>query len=251
LPDRTDDARAGEESGYDALASRTDRDGWESPWGDNPLQAHYSWPATQSLLPDLDGERVLDAGCGVGDHVEWLLEQGASVVGVDASERAVETARERVGDAEDPAGAATFRHADLTDPLPFDDARFDVVLSHLVLDHLEDLAPAFAEFHRVSAAGGTLAFTVVHPVQYYLAYDAVDRYYDVTPVEVSWDPPVTSYHRPTADVVQPLVDAGFRIERFEEPEPPAEYVERAAEEWHVDERPQVLCVRARAAGERQ
>lgn len=226
--------------GYDALADRGDRDGWESPWGDNPLQEHYAWPATRELLPSLDGRRVLDAGCGVGDHVGWLLTAGASVVGIDASERAVEVARSRFGD------RATFRRADLTDSLPFDDDRFDGVLCHLVLDHVRNWQPALGAFHRTLASGGWLVFTVVHPVQYYLAYDAVERYYDRTPVSVDWEPPVTSYHRPLGEVVQAIVDAGFRVERFEEPEPPEPYVEHAAEAWNVTERPQVLCARARA-----
>jgi SAM-dependent methyltransferase len=42
--------------------------------------------------------------------------------------------------------------------LPFDDASFDLVLGHAVLHHLGDLDRAFAEFHRVLAPGGRIAF---------------------------------------------------------------------------------------------
>jgi len=216
------------------------RGGWASPWGDNPLQEHYSWPATRARLPDLEGRRVLDAGCGVGDHVPWLLDAGATVVGVDASAEPVDRARDRFGD------PATFQRADLGESLPFDDGAFDVVLSHLVLDHVADLGTAFGEFHRVLAPDGVLVFTVIHPMQYYLDYDAVERYYDETPVEVAWpDAPVTSYHRPVGDVVDDLLAAGFRLDALDEPEPPAEYLDHARERWNVDERPQILCVRAR------
>lgn len=231
-----DDARA---PGYDALADHEDREGWESPWGDNPLQEFYAWPATRSMLPDLDGTRVLDAGCGVGDHVEWLREQGASVVGVDASEQALQAAHERFGN------RASFAYADLTGPLAFDDGVFDTVLAHLVLDHVAELSPSFAEFVRVLAGSGHLVFTTVHPMQYYLAYAEVDSYYERQSVEVGWDAPVTSYHRPLGDILDALVGAGFRIEAVEEPRPQEAYVERAAAEWEVDERPQILCVRAR------
>lgn len=226
--------------GYDALAGRDDLEGWESPWGDNPLQRYYSWPATWRLLPDVDGKRVLDAGCGVGDHVEPLLNAGGDVVGIDASESALDVARERFGD------RTSFRRADLTDPLEFDDEAFDVVLSHLVLDHVEDWRPVFEEFARVLSPGGVLVFTTVHPMQYYLEYDEVENYYEVRPVTVTWDEPVTSYHRPMSRVLEPLAGARFRLERLAEPSPPDEYVRRAAERWDVTERPQLLCVRARA-----
>jgi ubiquinone/menaquinone biosynthesis C-methylase UbiE len=42
--------------------------------------------------------------------------------------------------------------------LPFEDESFDLVLGHAVLHHLPDLETAFAEFARVLAPGGTLAF---------------------------------------------------------------------------------------------
>jgi SAM-dependent methyltransferase len=40
--------------------------------------------------------RVLDAGCGSGEHVVYLAERGYPVVGVDASVAAIELAREKV-----------------------------------------------------------------------------------------------------------------------------------------------------------
>jgi len=42
--------------------------------------------------------------------------------------------------------------------LPFEDGSFDLVLGHAVLHHLPDLQRAFAEFHRVLAPGGRIAF---------------------------------------------------------------------------------------------
>lgn len=41
--------------------------------------AYYERPATLSLLPDVKGKRVLDAGCGSGLYSEWLLDHGAEV----------------------------------------------------------------------------------------------------------------------------------------------------------------------------
>lgn len=232
-------------AGYDELAEAyTDgadgdaTDDWATPWGDNPLQRHYSWPATRELLPAVDDRRVLDAGCGVGDHVGWLLDRGAAVVGIDASGAAVETARERFGE------RAAFHRAALGEPLPFDDGAFDVVLSHLVLDHVEALDAAFASLHRTLDDDGVLVFTVVHPMQLYLTFDAVERYYDQTAVELGWDAPVRTVHRPVAEILTTLAEAGFRLAQVVEPEPPASYLPLANDEWNVGKRPQLLCVRA-------
>jgi SAM-dependent methyltransferase len=46
---------------YERLASGYDREGETKP-----SNAYLERPATLSLLPDVDDERVLDAGCGAG-----------------------------------------------------------------------------------------------------------------------------------------------------------------------------------------
>jgi len=42
--------------------------------------------------------------------------------------------------------------------LPFPDESFDLVVGHAVLHHVPNLSQAFAEFHRVLAPGGRIAF---------------------------------------------------------------------------------------------
>ncbi|MCB0202381.1 MAG: methyltransferase domain-containing protein, partial [Anaerolineae bacterium] len=57
--------------------------------------AFYDRPAVISLLPDVAGLHVLDAGCGPGAYAEWLLDHGAQVVAVDANEKMLAHARAR------------------------------------------------------------------------------------------------------------------------------------------------------------
>src|SRR5207237_1277242 len=70
-------------------------------------------PATLSLLPDVRGMRVLDAGCGPGFYTEWLARHGADVVGIDGSAKMVALTRKRVGP------SAAVRQWNLLRPLDF------------------------------------------------------------------------------------------------------------------------------------
>jgi len=231
-------------AGYDALAAKDEgelgRD--ESPWGDSHFQQYYSWPATERALPELDGYRVLLAGCGRGDHVDGFRERGATVTGVDASETAVRRARERYG------GEATFYRADLTERLDFaDDDAFDLVVCHLVLSHVAEWRPVFAEFRRVLADGGALVVATIHP-RYVRSGADVERYYETGRVTNEWPGvEIPTYYRPMSEVVAPFVDAGFRLERFDEPEPREAYAERAPERYEsAAAEPELIVVRARA-----
>ncbi len=51
-----------------------------------------------SLLPDVQGLRVLDAGCGPGALTEIIVNLGASVMAINANAKMVAHARDRLGD---------------------------------------------------------------------------------------------------------------------------------------------------------
>ena len=73
------------------------------------------------LLDPQPGERFLDVGTGAGGLAARAAARGASVVGIDVAEEAVEQARTA-------APGAEFAVAD-AQALPFEDASFDVVAS--------------------------------------------------------------------------------------------------------------------------
>jgi SAM-dependent methyltransferase len=94
-----------------------------------PHNALYERPTTLSLLPPVEGRRVLDAGCGPGVYAHWLIDHGAQVVGFDVSPEMLRFARERVGD------KAQIMPGDLRHPLDLlEDSYFDIVISSLALD---------------------------------------------------------------------------------------------------------------------
>jgi SAM-dependent methyltransferase len=68
-----------------------------SMWPNNNLNRLYHDEQMRILrawLPDLCGKSVLDLGCGTGRLSRWLAEQGATVVGIDFSEKSVAIALE-------------------------------------------------------------------------------------------------------------------------------------------------------------
>ena len=69
---------------------------------DNEANANnlFEIPALFSMMPDLTGKRVLDLGCGFGEHCMRCIRQGAEkVVGIDISEKMLEVARKEHSDA--------------------------------------------------------------------------------------------------------------------------------------------------------
>lgn len=59
-------------------------------------QYHWrSWPAIFDVLPELNGQALLDLGCGVGDLAADLSARGASIVGVDVNEELIAYANSR------------------------------------------------------------------------------------------------------------------------------------------------------------
>jgi SAM-dependent methyltransferase len=225
---------------YDALA-----ESYGARIETKPHNAYYERPATLSLLPDVRGRRVLDAGCGPGVYAEHLLDRGAEVVAFDANERMVRLTRERLGD------RAQVFQADLEQPLDFlADAAFDLVLSPLVMDYVREWGAAFAEFHRVLKPGGHLVFSIEHPCAKFHAHRETSNYFEVERVELEWrgfgtPVRVPSYRRPVSGVIQPLLEAGFVLERILEPTPTEEFKQHLPEDYEeLSRSPGFMCVRA-------
>jgi SAM-dependent methyltransferase len=211
-----------------------------------PHNALYERPATLSLIPDVSDKRVLDAGCGPGIYAEILVDRGATVFGIDASPNMIELARKRVGD------RAEFRIADLREPFAFlESESFDVVISPLVIDYVEDWSSLFREYYRVLKPGGHLVFSVHHPFFEYIYYK-VENYFEKAVVSVRWkgfpgvEVDMRSYRRPLQDVINPLASAGFRLERILEPLPVPEFEQADPEHFEeLSKFPAFLCVSAR------
>lgn len=210
-----------------------------------PHNAYYERPATLSLLPEVRGLRVLDAGCGPGIYAAILAGLGANVIALDANPNMVALARTRLGD------QVPVFQASLEAPLTFlEDESFNIIVAPLVMDYIRDWRAPFGEFRRILMPNGLLVFSMEHPLIKYIDHQSECNYFQVERVTYTWrgfgDPvEVPSYRRSLADIFNPLIENGFTLDTVLEPLPTEEFKLHAPEDYaKLTREPGFLCVRA-------
>jgi len=109
---------------------------------------------------ELEGQRVLEAGCGAGRFTEVLLDAGAEVWAVDLSS-AVDALRQNLGE----RPRLVLLQADLL-ALPFESGGFDRVFCYGVLQHTPDPRRTFLALVEQLRPGGVLAADVYRKQPY-------------------------------------------------------------------------------------
>jgi SAM-dependent methyltransferase len=216
-----------------------------------PHNAYYERPATLSLLGDVGGKRVLDAGCGPGIYAEELVARGSEVVGFDASGRMVDLAQERL------QGKAEVSRANLEEPLAWlEDASFDLVVSALAMDYVEDWHGPLSEFYRVLRPAGKLVFSVEHPTFKFVeqVYEREGSYFETVLGGMEWRGFgervwMPSYRRPLGTMVDAILDSGFVLGGMLEPRPDDRFRIADPEEYQrLSRMPGFLCFVGRKLG---
>ena len=217
------------------------------------LDGAPEWPALRALLPDLRGLCVLDLGCGFGWFCRWARQQGAAhVLGIDVSERMLARAR-----ATTPDTAITYTRADM-EHLELSPESFDLVYSSLALHYIEHLNELMSEVYRSLVPGGSLVFSVEHPI-FTAPADPnwslnaagrktwpIDGYLDEGPRSTDWlAKGVIKQHRTLATYLNMLLRLGFAIAHVEEWGPTAEQIASRPNLADERQRPPFLLVAVR------
>jgi tellurite methyltransferase len=108
-----------------------------------------------NITPDL---RVLDAGCGYGRNLVYLLRQGTEIFALDADPDGIQHVRQLAAALNPKLPAENFQLG-LIEHLPFPDALADVVICSSVLHFARDedhFRAMLAELWRVLRPGGLL-----------------------------------------------------------------------------------------------
>jgi arsenite methyltransferase len=144
----------------DAIAAYDEAPLWSAPFGQALLEA-------VRMLP---GQKALDIGCGTGfPSLELASRLGrlGEVVGLDPQSAQLERARFKAKVREIPN--ITFVEG-VAEKLPFEDGRFDLVVSNNGLNNVADPVQALAECHRVTQTRAQLVFTANLPDTFDLFY---------------------------------------------------------------------------------
>jgi ubiquinone/menaquinone biosynthesis C-methylase UbiE len=183
-------------------------------------------------LPAIQGQPLLDLGCGEGLVARALAQRGAQVTGVDLSERLLAHARRQ--EAVHPLGIR-YQRGDGRTLHGLPDEGFAGVVANLSINDMPDLDRVLAAVRRVLRPGGWLAFTVPHPcfetphASWATSPEGrpgrlVNAYFD----EVFWrstNPQgvrrVGVWHRTLATYLNALLEHGLAISRVAEPRPDA------------------------------
>jgi len=199
-------------------------------------------------------ERVLEVGTGEGQVARAIAAaHGATVVGIDPTERQIEVAIAR--------GGGPDYHLAGAEQLPFDDASFDAVVCCLVFEHIDAVDAALSEVARVLRPGGRFVFCLNHPLLQTPGsgwiddqiLDPPEQYWRIGPYlteqatieEVEKGVFIRFVHRPLGRYVNAMIDVGLTLERMIEPAPPQGFIDRAPEYSEVATVPRLLMLVAR------
>ena len=104
------------------------------------------------------GNKILDAGCGIGRDCEYFVKNNFDIYGIDLDEEAIQNTKLRVGLWNADFDLSHFLVANLVE-IPFPDNSFDFVISSAVLHFSKDrvqFKKLFEELVRVLIPGGIL-----------------------------------------------------------------------------------------------
>ena len=162
------------------------------------------------------------------DSPALLASQGANVTGIDLTVPLVERARSLA------VGNETYVVGDAEDLGSIESNSLDLAVSYIVLVDLLDYRKAVRAAYRVLKPGGRFVICNVHPMRTSVPYGwvnqggrklfyALDNYTHEGPREFDWwGKSFVNMHRTLSSYISAFIEAGFVLERLEEPVPTEE-----------------------------
>lgn len=175
-------------------------------------------PALFELLGDVNGLRVLDAGCGQGYLARLLARRGARVTGIEPARRLYDLCRDYERD--EPLGI-TYMRQDLSAPEPGLGV-FDRVICNMMLMDIPEWEAAIATAAAAVAPAGRLIVSILHPCfeepmsQWPTTRQiTVKEYLDTTvrPQTIG-----QFFHRPLSAYINRILETGLILTRVIEPQ---------------------------------
>lgn len=224
---------------------------------DNEVNANnlFEIPALFSMMPDLKGKRVLDLGCGFGEHCKQFIEQGAQkVVGIDISEKMLAVAQK-----ENANPNISYINMPMENIGELDE-KFDVVVSSLAFHYVEDYAGVVKNIYNLLEKEGIFIYSQENPLC--TCHSGGDRWtrdekgnkihlnlrdYGIEGERESvwFVDNVKKYHRTFSTIINTLINAGFSIEKMIEPLPSEEILANYPDYQDLFHKPDFLLLRVK------
>jgi len=205
---------------WDARAPEWVKAGEDSWRAETPFWGCFHLPDRDvRMLPDdMTGLDAIELGCGTGYVSGWMARRGARVVGIDNSERQLETARRL---AQQHGVELTLLHGS-AEAVPCPDASFDFAVSEYGAAIWCDPYVWIPEAHRLLRPGGRLAFlggspiaTICMPENGAPAEPHLHRtYFDLHRVDwrdVAIEPGGVEFNLPVSGWLRLFRDTGFEL----------------------------------------
>ena len=215
----------------------------------------FEIPALFSMMPDLKGKKVLDLGCGFGEHDKRFIAAGAArVIGIDISEKMLAVAREENQDSN-----ITYINMPMEDIAQLDE-KFDVVISSLALHYVEDFSGIVKNIYDKLYEDGIFIFSQENPLctchaggnrwtrdengnKLYL--NLANYGLEGARESVWFVDNVKKYHRTFSTIINTLIERDFTIEQMIEPLPTGELLVEHPEYKDLYHNPDFLLIRAK------
>jgi ubiquinone/menaquinone biosynthesis C-methylase UbiE len=183
------------------------------------------------------GKKLLDVACGSGHDLKHYRDiMRCEVYGVDASEKETLLANKRLGEEKVKIG--------YSDAIPYENEKFDIVVSKYAPQGFEGIASFYEEVNRVLKPGGYFLILTTHPMRHFLEKTEKPRNYFKKEIVTSWiydhTLPLQEYSHTMNDYFSPYFFKHFILEKYIE-----EYDDISTEHIDNEKYPGYFIYRAR------
>lgn len=176
-------------------------------------------PEMKRLMPNLEGKTVLDIGCGMGHLIKHMLKlHPKHITGIDQSWNMISESRKQFN-----SNNVSLHHESF---MMFEtNHAYDVIVSSLVFHYIEDFKQCARKLSQLVNSGGTLLFTMEHPIQTATkdpevaqeddkgVFLRMEHYFDESIRSSNWlGTDVYKYHHTIETIFNHLIENNFEIQ---------------------------------------